>query len=116
MGVPRYHLDCSLTQRSADSFLGLPYNIASYALLTMIIAKMVNMAPGDFIWKGEDVHIYKNHMDQVLELMRRKPKKLPIMKISGDWETVDDIEFSDFKLLNYEPHPHIEGKLSTGLR
>lgn len=124
--VPIYYLDCQLYQRSADVFLGVPYNIASYALLTEIFAKICNMIPGEFIHTFGDVHIYDNHIDQVNEQLIREPKTLPTLKLSGvDWSKnsfdiiLKDIEFNGinecFILKNYDPHPAIKAKLSTGM-
>jgi thymidylate synthase len=121
--IPKYYLDCQMYQRSADVFLGVPYNIASYALLTHIIAQMVNMIPGEYIHTFGDVHIYDNHMDQVDEQLNRKPKKLPKLVLPdfshsiGSFDTkIEHVVPSDFDLENYEAHPRIKGKLSTGLK
>ena len=129
-GAPRYILDCQLYQRSADVFLGVPYNIASYGLLTSILAEILNMVPGDFIHTFGDVHIYDNHIDQVDEQLTREPKSLPKLKFS-DWfknsvkekhwendfdEWISSLKPTDFELVGYESHPAIKGKLSTGLQ
>ncbi len=119
--IPKYYLDCQLYQRSADSVLGVPFNIASYALLTEIIAKMCNMIPGEFIHTFGDVHIYDNHMDGVREQLQREPKKLPKLSVNCDFadleEFISKIVWTDFRLLGYESHPKLESetKLSTGL-
>lgn len=115
-GIPRFYLDCEVIIRSNDLFLGAPFNIASYALLIMIMAKLTNTVAGDLVYVANDAHIYENHMEQVKLQLSREPKKLPKMVIGGNWSTVDDIKFEDFELVDYEYHPKIEGKLSTGLR
>jgi thymidylate synthase len=113
--IPKYHLDCDMTQRSCDTPLGVPFNIASYALLTMIIAKLTNTVPGEFIWSGKDVHIYENQIDAVYNQLERTPLPLPIMEITGDWDSIEDIKFEDFKLRDYKSHDSIKYPLSTGL-
>jgi thymidylate synthase len=115
-GCPKYYLDCKMIQRSCDTFLGVPYNIASYAFLTHIIAKLVNMVPGEFIWSGNSVHIYENHFDQVKEQLSRIPFSLSQLQITGNWKSIDDIKFEDFQILNYQSHDKIIGELSTGLK
>ena len=125
--TPKYKLDCQMYQRSADLFLGVPYNIASYALLTHILCKICNMVPGDFIHTFGDVHIYDNHMEQIDEQLSREPKSLPTLEIveeGNDWAAISNLDFdlidildhTDFKVKNYDPHPAIKGKLSTGLK
>lgn len=106
-------LSCQLYQRSCDVFLGVPFNIASYALLTMMIAQVTGLEPGDFVWTGGDVHIYNNHMDQVNLQLTRKPNKLPQMKINPEVKSIFDFKFEDFELVNYEAQPHIPGKVSV---
>lgn len=113
--IPKYHLDCDMTQRSCDTPLGVPFNIASYALLTMIIAKLTNTVPGEFIWSGKDVHIYENQIDAVYNQLERTPLPLPTMEITGDWDSIEDIKFEDFKLRDYKSHDSIKYQLSTGL-
>ncbi len=124
--VPQYYLDCQFYQRSADLILGVPYNTASYALLTEILAKICNMIPGDLIHTFGDVHIYDNHLDAAKELMEREPKELPILNLDARFNKYDDLgcdKFFElltpelFKLFNYTPHPKLkaETKLSTGL-
>lgn len=126
--VPKYYLDCQLYQRSGDVVLGVPYNTASYSLLTMIFAKMCNMIPGDFIHTFGDVHIYDNHKDAIAEQLKRTPTKLPTVHISSDfidWSgSLDDILkklideehlSSAITLLDYHPQPAIKAELSTGL-
>ncbi|WP_339734252.1 thymidylate synthase [uncultured Sunxiuqinia sp.] len=106
-------LSCQLYQRSCDVFLGVPFNVASYALLTMMMAQVTGLQPGEFIWTGGDVHIYQNHLDQVKLQLTRVPKKLPQMKINPDVQSIFDFKFEDFELTNYEAHPHIPGKVSV---
>lgn len=121
--VPQYYLDCQMYQRSADLFLGVPYNIASYSLLIHIFAKMCNMIPGEFIHTFGDVHIYENHTDQIEEQLSRELRELPTIELAKDidWENYDINRIWDwgmqlFELKDYNPHPAIKGKLSTGLR
>ena len=105
-------LSCQLYQRSADIFLGVPFNIASYALLTMMIAQVCNFKLGDFIHTLGDAHIYTNHFDQVKLQLTRECKKLPTMKINPKIKNIFDFTFTDFKLIDYEFHPHIKGKVA----
>ncbi len=102
-------LSCQLYQRSADIFLGVPFNIASYALLTMMIAKVTGLEYGDFIHTFGDAHIYNNHLDQINLQLSRKPKALPIMEINPNIKNIFDFNFKDFNLVDYNPHPHIKG-------
>ena len=106
-------LSCQLYQRSCDVFLGVPFNIASYALLTMMMAQVTRLEPGEFVWTGGDVHIYSNHLEQVQLQLTREPKKLPTMKINPEVKSIFDFKFEDFQLENYEAHPHIPGKVSV---
>ncbi len=106
-------LSCQLYQRSCDVFLGVPFNVASYALLTMMMAQVTGLQPGEFVWTGGDVHIYQNHLEQVKLQLTRVPKKLPQMKINPDVQSIFDFKFNDFELINYEAHPHIPGKVSV---
>jgi thymidylate synthase len=106
-------LSCQLYQRSCDVFLGVPFNIASYALLTMMMAQVTGLKPGDFVWTGGDVHIYYNHINQVKLQLSREPKKLPQMKINPEVKSIFDFKYEDFELVNYESHPHIPGKVSV---
>ena len=105
-------LSCQLYQRSADIFLGVPFNIASYSLLTHMIAHVCNLNVGDFIHTFGDAHIYTNHFDQVKLQVKREPKKLPELKITRNVENIFDFKFDDFEILNYDPHPHIKGAVS----
>lgn len=106
-------LSCQLYQRSCDVFLGVPFNIASYALLTMMMAQVTGLKPGDFVWTGGDVHIYLNHLEQVKLQLTREPKKLPQMKINPGVKSIFDFKYEDFELINYNAHPHIPGKVSV---
>ncbi|MDE5418329.1 thymidylate synthase [Labilibaculum sp. DW002] len=105
-------LSCQLYQRSADIFLGVPFNIASYALLTMMIAQVCDLEPGDFVHTLGDAHIYNNHLEQVDLQLTREPKKLPQMKINPDVKSIFDFKYEDFSLENYDPHPHIKGAIA----
>lgn len=102
-------LSCQLYQRSADIFLGVPFNIASYALLTMMVAQVCNLGCGDFIHTFGDAHLYNNHIEQARLQLSRQPKALPDMKINPEVKDIFDFKFEDFTLENYEPHPHIKG-------
>lgn len=105
-------LSCQLYQRSADVFLGVPFNIASYALLTMMMAQVTNLQYGEFIHTFGDVHIYNNHLEQINLQLTREPKPLPTMKINSAVTSIFDFTFDDFELVNYESHPHIKGEVS----
>lgn len=106
-------LSLQLYQRSADIFLGVPFNIASYALLLQMMAQVTGLECGDFIHTLGDAHIYKNHLEQVSLQLEREPKKLPIMKINPDKKGIFDFVYEDFLLEGYDPHPHIAGKVSV---
>ncbi len=105
-------LSCQLYQRSADIFLGVPFNIASYALLTMMMAQVCDLEAGDFIHTFGDAHIYNNHIEQINIQLERTPRELPIMEINPNVKNIFDFTFEDFNLVNYNPHPHIKGKVS----
>ena len=106
-------LSCQLYQRSADIFLGVPFNIASYALLTMMIAQVTGLKYGDFVHTFGDAHVYNNHMEQINLQLSRKPKKLPKMEINPNVKNIFDFNFKDFNLVDYNPHPHIKGVVSV---
>jgi len=105
-------LSCQLYQRSADIFLGVPFNIASYALLTHMVAQVTGLKPGEFIHVLGDAHIYKNHEEQINIQLNREPKELPTIKIKPNIKNIFDFKFEDFNLVNYNPLPHIRGKVS----
>lgn len=105
-------LSCQLYQRSADIFLGVPFNIASYALLTMMIASVCDLKPGDFIHTMGDAHLYVNHLEQTKLQLSRDLRPLPKMQINPDVKSIFDFKFEDFSLENYDPHPHIKGEVA----
>lgn len=105
-------LSCQLYQRSADAFLGVPFNIASYALLTLMVAQVCNLKPGDFIHTFGDAHIYSNHLEQINLQLSREPRTLPKMEINSNVKNIFDFKFEDFNLVNYNPHPHIKGAVA----
>jgi thymidylate synthase len=106
-------LSCQLYQRSADIFIGVPFNIASYALLMMMVAQVTGLEPGDFIHTLGDAHIYNNHLEQVNVQLSRQPRALPVMKLNPAVKNIEDFSFSDFTLENYDPHPHIKASISV---
>jgi thymidylate synthase len=105
-------LSCQLYQRSADVFLGVPFNIASYALLTLMMAQVCDLGVGDFIHTFGDVHLYTNHIEQAKEQLTRTPRALPTMTINPDKKDIFDFEYEDFTLTNYNPHPHIKASVA----
>ena len=110
--VSKGKLSCQLYQRSADTFLGVPFNIASYALFTMMIAQVTDLAPGDFVHTFGDVHLYNNHLDQAKEQLSRDTRPLPEIRINKNVKNITDFSFEDFELINYNPHPHIKAAVS----
>lgn len=106
-------LSCQLYQRSCDTFLGVPFNIASYSLLTHLIAQITDLEVGDFIWTGGDVHIYHNHFEQVKKQLARETRPLPEVKLNPEIKDIFKFNYQDIKLLGYDPHPVIKGKVSV---
>ncbi len=106
-------LSCQLYQRSADVFLGVPFNIASYALLTLMMAQVCGLKPGEFIHTLGDTHLYSNHLEQAKLQLTRTPRKLPVMKLNPAIKNIFDFTYEDFELVGYDPHPHIKGKVAV---
>ncbi|WP_160285615.1 thymidylate synthase [Pseudomonas knackmussii] len=106
-------LSCQLYQRSADIFLGVPFNIASYALLTLMVAQVAGLQPGEFIWTGGDCHLYANHIEQTDLQLTRQPLPLPTMKLNPAVKDLFDFRFEDFELIGYESHPHIKAPVAV---
>jgi thymidylate synthase len=106
-------LSCQLYQRSADTFLGVPFNIASYALLTMMIAQVCDLEYGEFVHSFGDVHLYLNHIEQARLQLEREPRALPTMELNKNVSNILDFDYEDFTLLNYDPHPHIKAEVSV---
>ncbi len=106
-------LSCQLYQRSADVFLGVPFNIASYALLTMMVAQVCNLTPGEFIHTLGDAHLYLNHLDQAQLQISREPYPSPQMRLNSEVQSIFDFKYGDFDLINYQAHPHIKAEISV---
>lgn len=106
-------LSCQLYQRSADVFLGVPFNIASYALFTMMVAQVCDLQPGDFVHTFGDAHLYSNHIEQTHLQLSREPRSLPTLKINPEVKDIFSFKFEDFELINYDPHPHIKGAVAV---
>lgn len=111
--VENGRLSCQLYQRSADAFLGVPFNIASYSLLTYMIAQQCDLKPGEFIWTGGDTHIYTNHLDQIELQLSRKPYPLPTLVIKRKPESIFDYQYEDFEFIDYRAHPHIQAEIAV---
>ena len=111
--VAQGRLSLQLYQRSADTFLGIPFNIASYALLLMMVAQVTGLKPGDFIHTTGDTHLYANHIEQVKLQLTRTPRPLPTMQLNPEVKNIFDFRYEDFKLKNYDPWPHIAGKVAV---
>ena len=110
--VAEGRLSCQLYQRSCDIFLGVPFNIASYALLTVMVAQVCGLRPGDFVWTGGDCHLYTNHLEQTKLQLSREPRALPKLKINPDVKDLFAFKFEDFELTEYDPHPHIKAPVA----
>lgn len=106
-------LSCQLYQRSCDTFLGVPFNIASYALLTMMFAHVCNLSPGEFVWTGGDVHLYNNHFEQVATQLQREPRRLPRMVLNPRVSNIFEFTFEDFELVGYDPYPGIKAPIAV---
>jgi thymidylate synthase len=111
--VAEGRLSCQLYQRSCDIFLGVPFNIASYALLTHMVAQQCDLDVGDFVWTGGDCHIYSNHFDQVREQLAREPRPYPRLRIGRRPSSISDYSFDDFEIVDYDPHPHIKAPVAV---
>ncbi len=111
--VAQGKLSCQLYQRSCDIFLGIPFNIASYAMLTMMMAQVTGLQPGEFVHTLGDAHIYQNHIEQCKLQLSREPRQLPVLKLNPKVKNIFEFKFEDFTLENYDPHPHIKGAISV---
>ncbi len=112
-GVPKRELHCQSYQRSCDVFLGLPFNIASYALLTMMVAQVTGHIPRAFVWSGGDTHLYTNHLEQARLQITREPRSLPTMRLNSNVDNLFSFTYEDFALEGYDPHPHIKGEVAV---
>ena len=106
-------LSCQLYQRSADVFLGVPFNIASYALLTLMVAQVTGLAPGEFVHTLGDAHLYNNHLEQTALQLSRSPRPLPTLKLNPEIQTIDEFRYEDIALVGYDPHPHIKAEVAV---
>jgi thymidylate synthase len=106
-------LSCQLYQRSADVFLGVPFNITSYAIFTTMLAQVCGLGVGEFIWTGGDIHIYKNHVDQVKQQLEREPKQLPTIWVNPEINNINDFTMDDIKINDYDPHPTIKAEMAA---
>ena len=111
--VAEGRLSCQLYQRSADLFIGVPFNISSYALLTMMVAQVCELEPGEFVHTFGDLHLYSNHLEQAQLQLTRQPRPLPVMKINPAVRSIHDFKFEDFELTGYDPHPHIKAPVAV---
>ena len=111
--VAQGRLSCQLYQRSCDIFLGVPFNIASYALLTHMVAQQCDLAPGDFVWTGGDCHIYSNHFDQARQQLAREPYPYPQLRIARRPDSIFEYRYEDFEILDYQSHPHIKAPVAV---
>ena len=111
--VANGRLSLQLYQRSCDVFLGVPFNIASYALLTLVLAQQCGLEPGEFVWTGGDCHLYSNHLDQARLQLSREPRPLPTLRIKRRPDSIDRYEYEDFEIEGYDPHPHIKAEVAV---
>jgi len=106
-------LSCQLYQRSADAFLGVPFNISSYSLLTCMMAQVCDLEPGEFVWTGGDCHLYLNHLDQAREQIGRVPLELPTLRLDPNVKSIDDFSYERIEIVDYNHHPHISAPISV---